>query len=528
MQGLSSVAGSYDIVILTNGPGEVAAWVKPVVKALRRGFGEDREKLRISVVLSPCPHASQQEAALVRSFPEVDRCQEARHFTSLLVWGQTAEGWDWRKNGVSLFLGGDQFNALVLGWRLGYKTVLYAEEAVRWAWLADAYFLRNASLLTGVPSFAQKRCEIVGDLFVDAVSEDRKASFGETVAAANLNTPKQSFNTSRERQADVERSSAGSNESTNGAANLDLETAVPGTRDFSTEDADRIRSHSEAGTREQLKGHFTVGILPGSKPAKLGLGVPYFLAAVDRIRAESPDVRFVLPLAPTVSLEELAAQACPDRNPNIHQFGWTSANLALLASSHSSRFTPDPSGAPVAILTTPGGARVEVYHHFPAYDVFRECDVCLTTIGTNTAELGSLAVPMIVVLPTHSLEVFRGATGGIGGLLANLPGPVGDVAARVVNGALLKSAGFIAWPNRWAKEAVVPELVGRIEPNEVAAVVLDHMRNPAKLQSMKERLRSLNQGLAGEAASGEGAAERIAQHIKDLLEPRGQKPLLNG
>lgn len=48
-QDLDSVAGSYDIVILTNGPGEVAAWVKPVVKALRRRFGEDRARLRISV-----------------------------------------------------------------------------------------------------------------------------------------------------------------------------------------------------------------------------------------------------------------------------------------------------------------------------------------------------------------------------------------------------------------------------------------------------------------------------------------------
>ena len=38
-----------DIVILTNGPGEVATWVRPVVKALREQLRENR--LRISVIL---------------------------------------------------------------------------------------------------------------------------------------------------------------------------------------------------------------------------------------------------------------------------------------------------------------------------------------------------------------------------------------------------------------------------------------------------------------------------------------------
>jgi lipid-A-disaccharide synthase len=51
-----------DILILSNGPGEVTTWVRPVVKALRAELGNDRLQVRISVILSPCPHASGKES----------------------------------------------------------------------------------------------------------------------------------------------------------------------------------------------------------------------------------------------------------------------------------------------------------------------------------------------------------------------------------------------------------------------------------------------------------------------------------
>lgn len=46
---------STDIVILSNGPGEVATWVRPVVKCLRQKLGDHLHQIRISVLLSPCP-----------------------------------------------------------------------------------------------------------------------------------------------------------------------------------------------------------------------------------------------------------------------------------------------------------------------------------------------------------------------------------------------------------------------------------------------------------------------------------------
>ena len=54
-----------DIIILSNGPGEVTTWVRPVVQALREKLGIDRVQVRISVVLSPCPNASGREFTCV-------------------------------------------------------------------------------------------------------------------------------------------------------------------------------------------------------------------------------------------------------------------------------------------------------------------------------------------------------------------------------------------------------------------------------------------------------------------------------
>lgn len=42
-------AEAVDVVILTNGPGEVATWVKPVVARLRRTAQDNAVDMRISV-----------------------------------------------------------------------------------------------------------------------------------------------------------------------------------------------------------------------------------------------------------------------------------------------------------------------------------------------------------------------------------------------------------------------------------------------------------------------------------------------
>ncbi|CAI7795363.1 unnamed protein product [Closterium sp. NIES-53] len=355
--------GSADVAIITNGPGEVAAWVAPVVASLARLFGPDPRHLRISVrpssplpramrlpctnprlppppspqvLLAPCPHASGNELAVLRAMPHVHRCtvraqggrggcgwkgragvavgaerragvqgavglgagnlqerMEGRtcddhvqrgpqDFLHMLLFtrpaaaagGQhtgggrgegeasggraddqqrhQAEGeregqgerkgeWGWRRRGVVVFLGGEQANAVLLARRLGYRCLVYAEDAARWPWwvaglggrgrgwgvgagvckggvdarkprLVDMSALRSPVLLPAIPPalLAARRARVVGDLFLSAVAQ------------------------------------------------------AQGTRG------------AQEGRREE--GEVVVGLLPGSKDVKLMVGVPFFLS----------------------------------------------------------------------------------------------------------------------------------------------------------------------------------------------------------------------------------------------------------
>ena len=61
-----------------------------------------------------------------------------------------------------------------------------------------------------------------------------------------------------------------------------------------------------------------------------------------------------------------------------------------------------------------------VQEKHPAYSDISQCDIALTTVGANTAELGSLNIPMIVVVPTQHIVVME-AWDGFLGLIGRLP-----------------------------------------------------------------------------------------------------------
>jgi hypothetical protein len=410
---------AVDILILSNGPGELATWVKPVVQELRHRLGSDRQQVRISVVLSPCSNANGQEATVARRYPEVDRVQAAEHFFPFLLWGKTAENWDWHDRGVVLFLGGDQFFAVAIGKRLGYRTVIYAEWEARWHRWIDRFGVMQPGILDRAPAQYAHKLTVIGDLMAEVGQ-------GQTGSAANY----------------------------------------------------------------QL-----IGLLPGSKAAKLNLGLPLMLAIAEQVQAARPELRFVIPVAPTLEATDLARFADPAHNPLITRLGWTAATL-----------TPDRTA-----LKTASGLAVDLHTSFPAYDLLTQCCLCLTIIGANTAELGSLAVPMLVLLPTQQLDAMR-SWDGLPGLLANLPG-VGSGIAKLINWMALRRLGLLAWPNIWAGREVVPELVGHLEPPAIAAQVLDYLAHPEKLQQMQADLRSVR--------GAPGAAAKLVTLVCEELEQTG-------
>ena len=140
-------------------------------------------------------------------------------------------------------------------------------------------------------------------------------------------------------------------------------------------------------------------------------------------------------------------------------------------------------------LVSAAGTRILLVEEHPAHGPLSQCALALTTVGANTAELGALGVPMLVLLPTQHLHVMQ-AWDGWFGLVARLP-----LLRWLVGVALtawrLRNRGFLAWPNISAGRAVVPERVGAITPDQIASEASQWLAAPQRLQGMQEDLRSL-------------------------------------
>jgi lipid-A-disaccharide synthase len=158
-------------------------------------------------------------------------------------------------------------------------------------------------------------------------------------------------------------------------------------------------------------------------------------------------------------------------------------------------------------LKTSAGLQIDLWTSSPAYDLLSRCQLCLTTVGANTAELGALAVPMLVLLPTQQVSHLR-VWDGLPGLLANLPG-LGGIVATLMTRIALQRRGQLAWPNIWAKQEIVPELAGNLQPDAVAAIALDLLQYPEKLEQIRDRLRSVR--------GQPGAATKLVDLVREAL-----------
>ncbi|MEL6601610.1 MAG: lipid-A-disaccharide synthase [Cyanobacteria bacterium J06614_10] len=433
---LAASPAPLDIVILANGPGEVATWVKPVVRSLRSQIPESAPTHRISVMLSPCPHASGQEPVILNSYPEVDRVQSASHFFRFLLTGKTQDGWAWHPQGVVVFLGGDQLYTVLVAKRLGYRTVTYAEWDARWPHLIDSFGVMQAGIISKAPEKYRHKFTVVGDLMADVQTIANRAEFA---------------------------------------------TAL----DSASDDFDLI------------------GFLPGSKPAKLEMGVPMLLAIAQILHIHAPHLTYVIGVAPNLTHRDLLRYADPAINPAVS-----------LLNAPAFTLVEPKDGLPYWQIEkgpNQSGPKIYLWQRFPALDLYSQCKLCFTTVGANTAQLGALAIPMIVLLPTQRLGALQLADGWPG-LVSRLPG-VGGLVRKVINPliikALQKSGKRFAWPNIWAKREVVPELFGPITAEDASQVALDYLAHPEKLTQTRQTLRQLR----GPA----GAAEKMARLILETV-----------
>ena len=418
------------IVLVSNGPGELSTWVRPLALRLHEQWSlrpcHAHASCALDLVLVPCPNGTGQEASVAGRWELFDRVLPAARFWWLLL--RPGRHGPWPRQGVVVFLGGDQFWTVVLAARLGYRHLTYAEWVARWPRWNDRLALMGSAASSRLAPRWRSRAQVVGDLMADLAhdqNEDSALAEGEWVA-----------------------------------------------------------------------------LLPGSKRAKLQVGMPFLLQTADCLARLRPGCRFLLPVAPTTSVAELIAYAGPSNAITTH-FGGGEPTLER---------NPDPIGRDV--LRTVGGQAIVLVQEHPAHALLSQCSLALTTVGANTAELGALGLPMLVLLPTQHLQVMQAWDGWMG-LVARLP-----LLRRLVGVALttwrLRHRGFLAWPNISAGRSVVPEHVGSITPAGIAAEAAQWLSNPEKLALMREDLRSLR--------GKPGAVKYLAKMIVELVPPGTIQP----
>ena len=415
------------MVLVCNGPGELSTWVRPLALRLHRELAlrplEPAADLVLDLVLVPCPNATGREHQVAAAMGLFDRILPARSFWRLLLWPRRYGAWP--RQGVVVFLGGDQFWTVLLSARLGYRHLTYAEWVARWPRWNDAIAAMGPTALEALPRRWRNRATVVGDLMADLSESARQ------------------------------------------------ETPLP------------------AGE--------WVALMPGSKRAKLQVGMPFLLETADRLARLRPQARFLLPVAPTTSVAELLAYASA-ANPLFGAYACGEPEVL-----------EGPSGRR---LRTPAGSEILLLEAHPAHGALSQCALALTTVGANTAELGALGVPMIVLVPTQHLQVMQAWDGGIG-ILARLP------LLRWLLGAALtawrmRNHGFLAWPNISAGRMVVPERVGSLTPVAIAQEAADWLDQPQRLEGMREDLRSLR--------GQPGAVAALAALVRQLLLSPGPGP----
>lgn len=160
-----------DIVITTNSPGEVSAWVRPMVRAIKAEW----PKARLTVVIPPCTFASGRELPVVQGFPEVDRTVSPREYLRYALLHWKPRNLETTEEGFVLFLGGDLGHATLLGKRLHLPVYAYTERDAGHEDTIRRFFVPSQRVAERVEKkgVQPEQVEVVGDLMLDAVKPDR-------------------------------------------------------------------------------------------------------------------------------------------------------------------------------------------------------------------------------------------------------------------------------------------------------------------------------------------------------------------
>jgi hypothetical protein len=158
-----------EVVLVTNGPGELYTWTQPVLRALR----EVDKNIKVVISLVPDQFTSGNETAIAQSFG-ADAVTTPKEFLSYITTGRKPDALGSDK-GVVIGLGGSIQMALQLAKRLNYPAYRYSfnpdwNRGLEKLFVHDERTFSRARLM-GAP---KERLELVGNLVADAVQQSTR------------------------------------------------------------------------------------------------------------------------------------------------------------------------------------------------------------------------------------------------------------------------------------------------------------------------------------------------------------------
>lgn len=151
------------LLITANSPGEMAGWVRPILKEWhQRGLGP------ADILLLPCSFATGQEERVARSLPGVDRVYKPSEYPRLLL----KDGRDYQ-SGNLLHLGGDLMYSAFLNRRWGMKCWSYLWARPWWDSSFTGYFTKDDWGVNWLKKrrVSEEKIHLTGDLILDSVRQ---------------------------------------------------------------------------------------------------------------------------------------------------------------------------------------------------------------------------------------------------------------------------------------------------------------------------------------------------------------------
>lgn len=223
-----------------------------------------------------------------------------------------------------------------------------------------------------------------------------------------------------------------------------------------------------------------ISYMPGSRPFQINYMVPFYLECADMIRKTMPEAQQLFIVSPFLVDEDIRT------------------SLGQLGSLYSQEG--------LKVIQSRGGTRITLAKGENRHEVIAASTLVVTIPGTNTAEIGAIGTPMVVVLPLSRPDPipFEGSID----YFFRIP-LFGVMLKRLVVNLVNSRAKYFALPSIRARKPVVPEIRGKISPKEVAAAILRHAKDSNWLAAVSEDLRG--------AMGPRGAAKRIAEEIRGSI-----------